>query len=108
MKDSTFWKRQYSNFIKETLCCRKEGYLAMARSIDDEIESLWDREIPDEDMERTLLFLLINDAFNQVDPIGMYPSVYAYEYDIYAWEIVALYERSDEIGFYWQLPMYLQ
>ena len=108
MQDTTYWKKQYEKFIKSNLCSRRNGYLEAARLIDDEIENLLDseKEILENEPSRTVLFLLINDAFNQEDPIGLYP-MSKYEYDKYVWELVTLYERSDEIGFRWQLPMYL-
>ena len=108
MQEATYWKRQYENFIKSNLCSRRNGYLEAARLIDDEIENLLDseKEILEKEPSRTVLFLLINDAFNQEDPIGLYP-LSKYEYDKYVWELVTLYEHSDEIGFRWQLPMYL-
>ena len=108
MQDATYWKRQYENFIKSNLCSRRNGYLEAARLIDDEIENLLDSEteILENKPSQTVLFLLINDAFNQEDPIGLYP-LSKYEYDKYVWELVTLYEHSDEIGFRWQLPMYL-
>lgn len=108
MQDATYWKRQYEKFIKSNLCSRRNGYMEAARLIDDEIENLLDSEaeLLATEPSRTVLFLLINDAFNQEDPIGLYP-LSKYEYDKYVWELVALYERSDEIGFRWQLPMYL-
>ena len=108
MQEATYWKRQYENFIKSNLCSRRNGYLEAARLIDDEIENLLDSEteILETEPSRTVLFLHINDAFNQEDPIGLYP-LSKYEYDKYVWELVTLYEHSDEIGFRWQLPMYL-
>ena len=110
MKDRTFWKRQYEKFIKQRLCSRRDCYLEMARCIDDQIESLLDMEenALAKDPGRVVLFLHINDEFNKMDPIGVYPAGLTYEYDIYAWELVELYERSDEITFYWQLPMYIE
>ena len=110
MKESTFWKKQYEKIIKQRLCSRRNWYMEMARRVDDQIEGLVDME--EENLAtapgRVVLFLNINDEFNKVDPIGVYPGDLTYEYDIYVWEIVALYERSDERTFYWQLPMYLQ
>ena len=108
MKDSTYWQKQYANFIKQNLCSRRNGYLEAARLIDDEIENLLDSEaeLLENEPSRSVLFLYINDAFNQEDPIGLYP-MSKYEYAKYAWELVTLYERSDEMGFRWQLPMYL-
>lgn len=107
MKDSTFWKKQHANFIKQKLWPRRCAYMESARRIDDEIEDLIDMEIPDNELERYFLFLIFNDALNQADPIGIYPDV-IYEYDTYAWELVALFERCDEVEFHKQLPVCLE
>ena len=108
MKENTYWKKQYEKFIKENLCTRRNGYLETARLIDDEIETLLDSQakILGEKPDQSLLYLMINDAFNQEDPIGLYPWL-KNEYDKYVWQLVDLYERTDEIGFRWQLARYI-
>lgn len=110
MKDSTFWKKQFEQFIKQRLCHRRDYYIYQSQRVDDQIEQLLDSETEAlaNQPASAVLFLYINDEFNKVDPIGVYPEDLVYEYNSYAWELVALFERSDEITFYWQLPMYLQ
>lgn len=108
MNETTYWKRQYEKFIKDRLCSRRNSILGQAQLIDDEIEALLDlqEKILGEKQDLALLYLLINDAFNQEDPIGLYPWS-KNEYGHYVLQLVELYERTDEVGFRWQLARYI-
>ena len=109
MKETTYWKRQCEKFIKDRLSPRRNSYLEQAQLIDDEIETLLDLQEKNlgEKPDLTLLYILINDAFNQEDPIGLYPWS-KNEYGQYVRQLVDLYERTDEIGFRWQLARYIE
>ena len=102
MQEATYWKKQYEKFIKENLCTRRNGYMETARLIDDEIEILldWQQKILGDEPEQVVLYLLINDAFNQEDPIGLYP-LSKCEYDKYVWQLVSLCEQNGEFSFRW-------
>ena len=38
MKETTYWKRQYTKFIKDVLHQRKSYYLGLAQCMDEEIK----------------------------------------------------------------------
>ena len=80
MKDSTYWARQYTNFIERELQQRKSIYVSQAWSMAQEIEGLIDNEQKylGDDPAGFILLLHINDLFNRFDPIGVYPQSRVY------------------------------
>ena len=99
MKDSTYWARQYTNFIERQLQQRESIYISQAWSMAQEIEGLIDNEQKylGEDPAGFILLLYINDLFNRFDPIGVYPQSRG-EYGAYARSILEFYRscKKDE------------
>ena len=100
MKDSTFWARQYTNFIERELQQRKSIYVSQAWSMAEEIEGLIDNEQKylGEDPAGFILLLYINDLFNRFDPIGVYPQSRG-EYGAYARSILGFYRSCEKDEF---------
>ena len=100
MKDSTYWARQYTNFIERQLQRRKSIYVSQAWSMAEEIEGLIDNEQKylGEDPAGFILLLHINDLFNRFDPIGVYPQSRG-EYGAYARSILEFYRSCEKDEF---------
>ena len=93
MKDSTYWARQYTNFIERELQHQKNIYVSQAWSMAEEIEGLIhnEQEYLGDDPASFILLLNINDLFNIYDPIGVYPQSRG-EYSAYARSILEYYK----------------
>ena len=100
MKDSTYWARQYTNFIERQLQQRESIYISQAWSMAQEIEGLIDNEQKylGEDPASYILLLHINDLFNRLDPIGVYPQSRG-EYGAYARSILEFYRSCEKDEF---------
>lgn len=108
MKDSTYWARQYTNFIEWELQRRKSIYVSQAESMAEEIDGLIDneQEYLADDPAGFILLLHINDLFNRYDPIGVYPQSRG-EYRAYALSILEFYKSCDKEAFAKSAPLFL-
>ena len=108
MKDSTYWARQYTNFIERQLQRRKSIYVSQAWSMAEEIEGLIDNEQKylGEDPAGFILLLHINDLFNRFDPIGVYPQSRG-EYGAYARSILEFYRSCEKDEFVKSASLFL-
>ena len=108
MKDSTYWARQYTNFIERQLQQRESIYISQAWSMAQEIEGLIDNEQKylGEDPAGFILLLHINDLFNRFDPIGVYPQSRG-EYGAYARSILGFYRSCEKDEFVKSASLFL-
>lgn len=110
MNNSTYWKRKYTYFIKNTLKKEQLYYEGLAKAMEEEIEYLIESKEKNlkDNPEAYVVFLHINHELNKLDPIGFcYPGI-IYEYDKYAWEILRMYRQLHKEEFENSLNKYLK
>ena len=84
MKDSTYWARQYTNFIERQLQQRKSIYVSQAWSMAQEIEGLIynEQKYLGDDPAGFILLLHINDLFNRFDMFGVNTQISGKQWEI--------------------------